>query len=104
MEDGNTQDQDAFLVIEVERLLDTLDTQDRVIGGSSAGGAWRLIGAWGSGTPGYHGQNRVRGGVRFDDFGEDPVSKFRTKMAEQSDGYFEKSLLSLKLFLVQTRL
>jgi dopamine beta-monooxygenase len=89
---NSTVDTDGgFLMVEVRRLLDTGDEQDRVILNDSSPlvPEPRVIAAWGDTSEvGYHGDNRVRGAIRF--FGQgDAKEAFQTAMAEEADGFFD---------------
>ena len=78
---------DDFIILELFRALDTKDPQDRVIknDGDILTPPTRIIGAWGDGAFGYHGQNRVRGAVRF--FGEADVGEERDQFYRDMDEY-----------------
>jgi DOMON domain len=83
---------DDFLIVEVKRLLDTGDPQDRAILHDDTNIVpTRIIGAWGeSTTASYHGPNRARGAVRFRSLGSvDENASFKANMAANADGYFE---------------
>jgi hypothetical protein len=75
----------GFLIVQVERLLDTGDPQDRKIVRDNQDfmAATRIIGAWGpSPYASYHGPNRVRGAVRWTSLGG---TDERTLFARQND-------------------
>jgi len=93
----------GFLMVQARRLLNTGDTQDKVViaDDSTYQLPTRIIGAWGNTTTtaSYHGPRRIRGVVRFHRLpsaikGEgDPLLReydlFQQKMASDADGYFE---------------
>jgi len=63
----NVVAENDFIIVEVERALDTMDTRDKPFLDDSdiSHPPTRIIAAWGDGEIGYHGQNRVQGHVRF---------------------------------------
>jgi dopamine beta-monooxygenase len=83
----------GFIIFEASRLLDTGDTQDRIIldDGDELVPATRVLTAWGeSTTPSYHGKDNARGAVRF--FGNSSVAEeleaFTSTMANEAEGNF----------------
>lgn len=83
----------GFVIFEASRLLDTGDSQDRVILDDSnvLVPATRLIAAWGdTGTPSFHGSNAARSSVRF--FGStssaEEIEAFDRAMAAEAQGNF----------------
>lgn len=81
----------GFLIVEMTRLLDTGDPQDRPIVNDTTIDipAHRVIAAWGDqDAPAFHGNNLARSSVRF--FGQgDALERFLQQMDAQADGYFE---------------
>jgi len=86
----SSQTNDGFLIFEATRLLDTGDAQDRAIidDSNQAVPATRIIAAWGdSPQVSYHGNNRVRGAVRW--FGDkDEQAAFEQRMLANAEGSF----------------
>jgi hypothetical protein len=87
-----SQTSDGFLIVEAQRLLDTLDAQDRAIyyDADLTTPPHLIISAWGE-TPTweYHGpKNRAKGAVRFYSSGGDVLNQFRKAMDVQADGSF----------------
>ena len=81
--------EDGFIIFEAERLLDTGDEHDRPIMDDISPNSppHRVIAAWGDEeSVSYHGQNRVRGAVRFHGEGVSDETKFANTMAANSDG------------------
>ena len=83
---------DGFIIFEVYRKLNTMDSQDRAIinDSNTAVPAQLVIAAWGETTTAtYHGpSNSVRASVRWYGAG-DELTAVREKLAVQSDGYFD---------------
>ena len=89
---------EGWMIIEVKRALDTLDTQDIPIVNDEE--LWsaptRIIAAWGDDTQSvsYHGQNKARASIRLfakgDESADDGV-ELREALEEQADGSFEVS-------------
>lgn len=83
---------DGFIIFEVYRKLQTMDSQDRAIinDSNTAVPAQLIIAAWGDTTTAtYHGPtNTVRASVRWYGTG-DELTAVREKLALQSDGYFD---------------
>jgi hypothetical protein len=84
---------DGFIIFEAKRLLNTSDTQDRVIIDDSLVlvPPTRVIAAWGNTSePSYHGQSTARGSIRF--FGTSDVTDeeeyFAQSMANEAEGNF----------------
>ena len=83
---------DGFLIFEVFRKLDTLDTQDRAIINDSnpAVPAQLVIAAWGdTATASFHGpRNVVRASLRWYGTGDELIA-VREKLEVISDGFFD---------------
>lgn len=84
---------DGFIIFEAYRLLDTGDSQDRVIIDDSDEviTATRVIAAWGNeSSPSYHGAaNRVKGVIRFmSKTAVDELESFQESMAAEAEGTF----------------
>jgi dopamine beta-monooxygenase len=86
---------DEFLIVEVTRLLDTQDPQDRALTSDAEvfQYATRVIGAWGdSATPTFHGKQLAKGSLRF--FGSSAnntgslAESFRADMDRDASGSF----------------
>ena len=90
----NSVSQDGFIIFEAYRLLDTGDTQDRIIIDDSnvLVAPTRVIAAWGDSlAPSYHGPtNRAKGSIRF--MGtttfSDESEAFQKSIAAEADGNF----------------
>ena len=87
---------DGFIIFEAQRLLNTGDTQDRVIIDDSSAmvAATRVIAAWGdSDVPSFHGSNAARGSIRFFGTSEtiDIQTYFAKSMEKESEGNFTVS-------------
>ncbi len=83
-------EQGGFIMIELKRLLQTNDPQDKAIfnDASTLVPAHRVIAAWGdSPEVGYHGLNRARGAIRFYGLGDDKAT-FDREMEEKAEGTF----------------
>jgi DOMON domain/Copper type II ascorbate-dependent monooxygenase, N-terminal domain/Copper type II ascorbate-dependent monooxygenase, C-terminal domain len=85
--------QDGFIIFEASRLLNTDDSQDRVLLDDSDElvAATRVLAAWGdSASPSYHGDSIARAAVRF--FGNTSVTEelevFASTMASEAEGNF----------------
>lgn len=88
--DSTIDDEAGFMMIEVKRLLDTGDDQDKAIfdDASSLIPPHRVIAAWGdSDEVSYHGLNRARGAIRFFGTG-DEQSTFEKIIAQSAEGSF----------------
>ena len=80
----------GFLIVEVSRKLDTMDTQDhKIINDVDIGiPAQRIIAAWGdTDTASYHGQNNARGSVRWYG-GGDELKLIAAKLETAADSSF----------------
>ena len=83
---------DGFIIFEAERSLDTGDEQDRPImdDSSPTSPPHRVIAAWGNEeSVSYHGQNHVRGAIRFHGEGVSDQTKFDNAMSTDSNGYVD---------------
>jgi dopamine beta-monooxygenase len=85
--------QDGFIIFEASRLLDTGDTQDRVMldDADELIAATRVLTAWGNtASPSSHGKDTARGAVRF--FGNssaaEEVEAFVSLMSNEAEGNF----------------
>jgi dopamine beta-monooxygenase len=83
-----------FLIVELRRLLDTGDPQDRALmqDGTVGFPSTFVITAWGDSAPvAYHGiNNRAKGAIRFFQANyDDSVDEFYAKMALESDGFID---------------
>jgi dopamine beta-monooxygenase len=83
----------GIIIFEAQRLLNTSDTQDRIIIDDSLllVPPTRVIAAWGnSSEPSYHGKNTARSSIRF--FGSsnstDETEIFAETMAKEAEGNF----------------
>ena len=87
-----SQTSGGFLIVEAQRPLETMDSQDRAIyyDAEPTVPPQLIISAWGdSDTWTYHGpKNRAKGAIRFFGPGTDVWDQFRQVMAEESDGSF----------------
>jgi dopamine beta-monooxygenase len=90
----NSVTEGGFIVFEVERLLDTGDTQDRVLvdDSNTLMVPTRVIAAWGNSvSPSYHGpDNNAKSSVRFfgSSGGVDEIQAFTKSMAAEAIGNF----------------
>lgn len=90
---GNDNDEGGWIIVEMSRLLNTNDEQDRAI--TNDADLWkaptRIIAAWGDNdTISYHGANKARSAVRlFSDSNESEMNTIINKMERTSEGYFE---------------
>lgn len=83
----------GIIIVEAKRLLNTSDTQDRIIIDDSLLliPPTRVIAAWGNTSePSYHGRNTARGSIRF--FGTSDITDeeefFAQTMANEAEGNF----------------
>ena len=93
----NSVSRDGFIIFEAYRLLDTGDTQDRIIldDSNELVAASRVIAAWGdTAAPTYHGlSNRAKGSVRFmgnstTTMSLDEMESFQQSVADEAEGNF----------------
>jgi len=90
---NNSTTDGGFIIFEATRLMDTKDSQDRIILDDSnvLVPATRLIAAWGdTATPSFHGSNTARNSVRF--FGSTSIAEeieaFDRAMEAEAEGNF----------------
>lgn len=101
---SSVDEEGGFIMIELKRLLDTDDTQDKKIfnDASTLVSPHRVIAAWGdSPEVGYHGLNRARGAIRFFGSGDDRAS-FDKAMDEQADGFFSVASINHEISTEET--
>jgi Copper type II ascorbate-dependent monooxygenase, N-terminal domain/DOMON domain/Copper type II ascorbate-dependent monooxygenase, C-terminal domain len=85
---------DEFIIFEASRLLDTGDTQDRVISDDPNDllPATRVLAAWGDSTAvSYHGDSNARGVIHFqgNSSASDELESFQTTMENEAEGSFD---------------
>lgn len=83
-------DENKMILFEVERALDTKDSQDRAILDDSLeyAQANRVIVAWGdTSTVSFHGENRARGSIRFFQSSTSSKSKMPARLNSLDESY-----------------
>jgi hypothetical protein len=81
-----------FLIVEVRRLIDTGDPQDRALiqDGAVELPPTLVISAWGDSAPvAYHGANRARGSIRFYNGNYNAEDALYAQIDQESEGYFD---------------
>lgn len=100
----DSRSEGGFLIFEGLRKLDTNDVNDHAIMNDTDSiiPAQRVIAAWGdSDSLQYHGKSKARGGLRW--FGDgDDLSNFQSRMANESDGFFDTVVGNYSLKAIET--
>jgi hypothetical protein len=84
--------QEGWIIVEIMRPLDTMDTQDhQIVNDSTRVASTRLIAAWGDSDVAYHGTNVGKIATRLYSSEEAGAigSDFNAQMEVEADGFFE---------------
>jgi len=102
---SSMHDEDSeFLIVEVRRLLDTKDPQDRVIieDGTLELPPSLVIGAWGDGEMSFHGEKRARSAIRWYNHELSGEEAFSTLMNQESEGHFQMQARDHQIKTIET--